>query len=246
MITLDILGCGEAFDPDRANSSVLIRADGFTLLIDCGMGVAQAVWQRSDDADFIDTVYFTHLHVDHAGGFPALLDHMASRGRTRPLRVIGPPDGAERIAHAIAFAAWPGDSLPFPVLVQSLADAPRIGPFAARYAQTDHSATNHAIRLEANGRSLFYSGDGRPTPASRALMHGADVAFHETQAISRDAPIEGHCDFDTVAVLQAAEKIGQMWLYHTGAGTEAAFAARLTTASAALRFARAGLTVTLT
>lgn len=227
MITVDILGCGEAFDPDRGNSAVLVTADGFRLLIDCGMGVAQAVWQRSTDPDFIDAVYFTHLHVDHCGGLAALLDHMGSTGRTRPLPIIGPPDGMARLEHAIAFAAWPGQAMSFPIPLAPLTGISSIGPMQARFAQTDHSATNHAIRLELAGASFFYSGDGRPTPASRALIGGAGLAFHETQALSGDAPIDGHCDFDTVAALAVSAGVGQMVMYHTINRSEETFANRL-------------------
>ena len=97
MIEIDILGCGEAFDPDRANSAVLVKVEGFRLLIDCGMGVPQAVWQRSDAAEFIDAVYFTHLHVDHCGGLPALIDHMGARGRKKPLVIYGPDAELARV-----------------------------------------------------------------------------------------------------------------------------------------------------
>ncbi|MFD2263127.1 MBL fold metallo-hydrolase [Lacibacterium aquatile] len=247
MIHIDILGCGEAFDPDRANSSVLVTADGFRLLIDCGMGVAQAVWQRSMDADFIDAVYFTHLHVDHCGGLPALLDHMGAAGRKKPLVIYGPDDALDRIEAAILFAAWPGKTLDFPVQVLPKLAQSAIGPMTARFAQTEHSATNHAIRLELGQASFFYSGDGRPTPASRELMTGVKVAFHETQALSGKAPVPGHCDFDTVQGLLDQQSIGQMWLYHTAGRSDEAFAERLREAEDnRLNYAKAGVSFAVT
>jgi ribonuclease BN (tRNA processing enzyme) len=42
-----------------------------------------------------------------------------------------------------------------------------------------HSQRSLALRLEADGRSLFYSGDGRPTPETVALASGCDLAVHE-------------------------------------------------------------------
>lgn len=247
MIHIDILGCGEAFDPDRANSSVLVTAGDFRLLIDCGMGVAQAVWQRSDEGDFIDAVYFTHLHVDHCGGLPALLDHMGAKGRTKPLDIYGPDDALDRIEAAILFAAWPGTTPDFPVKVRAKSQHPQIGPMSARYAQTEHSATNHAIRLEYEGASFFYSGDGRPTIASRALMTGAKVAFHETQAVRGSDPVPGHCDFDTVRGLVDEQGIGAMWLYHTAGRSDAAFAERLREVEdSRLSYAKAGVSFAVT
>ncbi len=241
MIDVDILGCGEAFDPDRANSAVLVTAESFRLLIDCGQGVPQAVWQRSDDADFIDAVYFTHLHVDHCGGLPALVDHMAARGRTKPLPILAPDDGLDRVASALAFAAWPSAALPFPVPLLPATEQNHIGPLRLATAQTDHAATNYSLRLERGEASFFYSGDGRPTEASRALMTGARVAFHETQAPSGANPTDGHADFDTVTALLDSQSLGQLWLYHTEARTDAAFAQRLRAlGNRRVRFAEAG------
>ncbi|WP_052711355.1 MBL fold metallo-hydrolase [Elstera litoralis] len=242
MIEIDILGCGEAFDPDRANAAVLVTVEGFRLLIDCGMGVPQAVWQRSDAADFIDAVYFTHLHVDHCGGLPALIDHMGARGRTKTLVIYGPDAELARVNAAVAFAAWPNPNPAFPIDILPKTPLTRIGPMQARVAQTEHAATNHALRLEFGAVSFFYSGDGRPTDASRALMTGATLAFHEAQSPSRFAPVEGHCDFDTVAALLDAQQIGTLWLYHTAARSDAAFLGRLKTmGEPRLHYAVAGL-----
>ncbi len=241
MIEIDILGCGEAFDPDRANSAVLVTAEGFRLLIDCGQGVPRAIWQRSDDANFIDAVYFTHLHVDHCGGLPALVDHMAARRRVKPLPILAPDDGLERVASALAFAAWPNADLPFPVPLLPATRQESIGPLRLATAQTDHAATNYALRLELGEASFFYSGDGRPTVASRALMAGARVAFHETQAPSGSTPTEGHADFETVTALLDSQSLGQLWLYHTEARADATFAQKLRAlGNRQIRFAEAG------
>ncbi len=48
------------------------------------------------------------------------------------------------------------------------------------HCPTQHELSNRAIRITIAGQTLFYSGDGRPTADSIALMAGAGLAFWRT------------------------------------------------------------------
>ena len=58
-------------------------------------------------------------------------------------------------------------------------------------AVTDHSQRNLALRLESEGKSLFYSGDGRPTPETIVLAERAELIVHEAYQLSRYVPGHG-------------------------------------------------------
>ena len=58
-------------------------------------------------------------------------------------------------------------------------------------ARNDHPQRDLALRLEAGGRSVFYSGDGRPTPESEALARHADLIVHEAFGIEEGVPGHG-------------------------------------------------------
>ena len=60
-----------------------------------------------------------------------------------------------------------------------------------RTAVNDHPQRDLALRMETQGKSLFYSGDGRPTSETRALAEGVDLIVHEAFHLSKDIPGHG-------------------------------------------------------
>jgi ribonuclease BN (tRNA processing enzyme) len=58
-------------------------------------------------------------------------------------------------------------------------------------AVNDHPQRDLALRLEAKGKTLFYSGDGRPTSETRSLAEGVDLIVHEAFHLSKDIPGHG-------------------------------------------------------
>lgn len=50
------------------DSSILIDADGKTLLFDCGEDIKHSIRDANRDPSEIDSVYISHLHSDHCGG----------------------------------------------------------------------------------------------------------------------------------------------------------------------------------
>jgi ribonuclease BN (tRNA processing enzyme) len=79
-------------------------------------------------------------------------------------------------------------------------------------AGTDHSAPCLAVRVEAAGRSLFYSGDGRPTPETLDLARGCDLVAHEAFSLDPDTP--GHGTVDGAIAFARAAKAGSLALVH--------------------------------
>ena len=91
---LQVLGSGGSEVQDkRASSSYLIWVDGEArVLIDAGGGSALRFGQSEAKISTLDAVLFSHLHVDHSGGFPALIKSSFFENRTADLAVFG-PDG---------------------------------------------------------------------------------------------------------------------------------------------------------
>jgi ribonuclease BN (tRNA processing enzyme) len=213
-MTVTPLGVGEAFDADETNSSVLVRSGGFTLLIDCGHSVVAPLWRACPEPDAIDAIYLTHLHCDHVLGLPPILDRWAYEGRRGPLTILTAQAGPQIVRDLCAAVRIPLDGRSkFPITL--CAPEGRLGPFALATALTRHGAPNEAIRLEAEGRRFAYSGDGRPTDASRALYDGVDLLLHECWSPeASDNP--SHCDLPSLRRLAGPARIG---LYHVRAGS---------------------------
>ena len=215
MPTLTILGNGEAFDARLPNTSLLYQGTE-NVLIDCGFAGVQSLWQRSMDQEFLDAVLITHHHADHTFGMPALLMVMLGakgpdpmRPRQKPLTIIGPVNTREYITMLMELAYAPGMTrLPFPVYFVECAPGETIpfGTLTIKTAAPNHSAPVLSTRWELDGKCLFaYSGDGKVTPATRALFKGTPILIHECYALpGQEGPI--HTNIQTV--LEVATEAG--------------------------------------
>ena len=90
-----LLGTGSpAPAMNRFGPGVLIQAGGKNLLIDCGRGTTQRLWQAGLKLGQVDAVLLTHLHSDHVVGLPDLWLtgwlEAAYAQRKGPLVVLGP------------------------------------------------------------------------------------------------------------------------------------------------------------
>ena len=197
---MDVLfvGVGEAFDEALPNTSLLVAARGRTgprtLLLDCGFTAAHAYWRLAPDPAALDGLVLSHFHGDHALGAPALMLRLWQEGRTRPLAVAGPAGVAERFCAALDLAyANLRPKLGFPLDFTELEPGrtAAVAGVALSCAEPEHSPPCLALRLDEPGAALFYSGDGRPTPATEALARGCSLAVHEAYALDGDVPGHG-------------------------------------------------------
>jgi len=221
MATLTILGAGEAFDPNIPNTSLLYEG-AKNVLIDCGFAAAQAYWRRGFDQNYLDAIFLTHHHADHTFGLPALLlvMQLAPQNRTKPLTIIGTPNTKDYVTRMMDIAYTPGmKRLTFEANFIECApgDAVNLNPITIKTALPDHGISVLSTRWEVNGVSQFaYSGDGKATPASRALFKDSNVLVHECYALPGH---EGavHTDVQTVLQLAADAKISTLILVHVAA-----------------------------
>ena len=112
MLDVCLLGTGGMMPlPYRWLTSLMVRYNGSSLLIDCGEGTQIAIKEKGWSFKPIDVICFTHYHGDHISGLPGLLLTMGNAARTEPLTLIG-PKGLERVVNALRVIA---PELPFPI-----------------------------------------------------------------------------------------------------------------------------------
>ena len=112
MLDVCLLGTGGMMPlPYRWLTSLMVRYNGSSLLVDCGEGTQIAIKEKGWSFKPIDVICFTHYHGDHISGLPGLLLTMGNADRTEPLTLIG-PKGLERVVNALRVIA---PELPFEI-----------------------------------------------------------------------------------------------------------------------------------
>jgi ribonuclease BN (tRNA processing enzyme) len=180
------LGVGEACDETLANVSVLVRAEvnggPKSVMLDCGFNVPWRYWPQTRDPDELDGLYISHFHGDHFMGTPALLLRFWESKRKKPLAILG-QQGIEDLVRSAMELAYPGfiRKLEFALdFITVDTDQPfETAGLRWRFARNEHSQRDFAVRIEDGSKSLFYSGDGKPTPETLELARGADLVIHE-------------------------------------------------------------------
>ncbi|MBR1598002.1 MAG: ribonuclease Z [Lachnospiraceae bacterium] len=112
MIDVCLLGTGGMMPlPYRALTSLMLRYNGMSVLIDCGEGTQTSIRQQGWSFKPIDVICFTHYHADHISGLPGLLLTLGNADRTEPVTMIG-PKRLEKVVNALRTIA---PELPFDI-----------------------------------------------------------------------------------------------------------------------------------
>ncbi|SFK47095.1 Ribonuclease BN, tRNA processing enzyme [Pseudovibrio ascidiaceicola] len=205
-----MLGCGDAYDPQKTNSSLLISEGEFKLLIDCGPTVPQALFANGMTAEDISCIYISHCHPDHCLGLTTLLNYMKSFKRSKPLTIFRQASQHQALYRLMEFAYWPERDLGFDLHWQDSEDLAVVGPWNANTTASNHSVPNRSLQLKGEAVTLFYSGDGLLSPEGEQLAAQADLAFIECEYMTA---ANGHGSWADVKDLP--RKAGSRWvLYH--------------------------------
>ena len=112
MLDVCLLGTGGMMPlPYRWLTSLMMRYNGKSILIDCGEGTQIAMKEMGWSPKPIDIICFTHYHADHISGLPGMLLTMGNAERTEPLLLIG-PKGLGKVVGALRTIA---PELPFEI-----------------------------------------------------------------------------------------------------------------------------------
>lgn len=204
-LSLQFIGCGDAFGSGgRFNTCFHLVGDRTNLLIDCGASSLIAMNKLGVNWNAISMIVITHFHADHFGGIPFfILDAQFFSKRREPLTIVGPvglPSWYERVMET----AFPGSSEASQEFAVNLVeveagksvvvDDVHISAFQALHGPPDGPYL--AVRIEAEGKVVAYTGDTEWTPELIPAARNADLFIAE--AYFRDKAIATHLSLNTI------------------------------------------------
>ena len=140
MLDVCLLGTGGMMPlPYRWLTSLMMRYNGQSILIDCGEGTQVAMKEKGWSPNPIGIICFTHYHADHISGLPGMLLTMGNAERTEPLLMIG-PKGLQRVVNALRVIA---PELPFEIRFLELEESKQRIQFDGFYI--DAFKVNHNV-----------------------------------------------------------------------------------------------------
>lgn len=219
---LTCIGTGDAFGSGgRLNSCYHLATCGKQILLDCGCSSLIGLQRYGFDPGALDAVIVSHLHGDHFGGLPFLfLEGKFVSQRQRPLTLIGPPSLRQQVDTALEtlYPGAIGKGVGFPVHYSVLdpANVIQLGELSLSCSRVIHgsSADVYALRIDAAGKSLCYTGDTEWTDNLLALVAGVDLLIAECFAFAE--PVPSHLDYQTLRKRRPDLDCKRLVLTHLG------------------------------
>ena len=168
--------------PYRWLTSLMVRYNGKSILIDCGEGTQIAMKEKGWSPKPIDIILFTHYHADHISGLPGLLLTMGNAERTEPLLMIG-PKGLSRVVSSLRVIA---PELPFEIQFRELTEAEEsicFDGFHIDAFRVNHNVVCYGYSLVVERKGKFMVEKAKelniPVKCWNRLQHGESVETPE-------------------------------------------------------------------
>lgn len=200
---LHVLGCHGPYPPaNGATSGYLVEQEGRCLLMDCGSGVLGRLMALCDPGK-LSGILLSHLHFDHAADLLVLSYYLQKRGVKLPLFV--PPEDTSPLHQLLGRDVF--DVQPYPEKMQ-LAGM-EITTFPVR-----HPVPCRAIRLEAEGKTLVFTGDTNTCEGLAEFAKDADVLLADAAFLDSEWK-ENLPHLSAKKAAEAAKQAGVQTLYLT-------------------------------
>jgi ribonuclease Z len=187
---------------DQGGTSIMVElGNGDIFFFDLGNGAMKNIIAMGVPQVLVNDIFITHLHVDHYADLPYMLPFTASGGRYKPLRVTGPSGRIPELGtkamienmrkmlrwHIEEFDFMPmGDGCEVEVNEFDFREENGIcydknGVTVRHWPRSHGKDGASAYRLDWNGLSFVWTGDGRPDELTVKYSQGADVFVTEVQ-----------------------------------------------------------------
>jgi ribonuclease BN (tRNA processing enzyme) len=194
-----------------ASSGYLLEHDGFKLLLDCGSGVL-AKLQNVLQPEELDAVIVSHYHPDHIADIGVLQHARLIQGFLGKQMTVLP-------IFSHHFNQIEFTKLTYKDITKGVAYEPSgslsAGPFQITFLKTDHPVPCYAMRIEADGKILVYTGDGSFKHELIDFCKQADLLLCECNFYgNQDGKQAGHMTSIEAGELAQQALVKQLCLTH--------------------------------
>ena len=191
---LILLGTGcPKVDHKRFGPANLIITKKSKILVDCGSGVTQRLFQAGVSSANIDALVLTHLHSDHVIDFYQLIISSWHSYRVRPWQIYGPK--GTKIFFKTIMNAWKKErnlrinyekrssTLAFELEIKEFDKygKRKINDTIIEYFMVDHKPVKYAYGFNFfnHNKKITISGDTRPCENLMKYAQNTDLLLHE-------------------------------------------------------------------
>ncbi|MDX8147775.1 MBL fold metallo-hydrolase [Lentzea sp. BCCO 10_0061] len=216
-LSLTVLGCATPYPrTDNPCSGYLVSHGDTRVWMDAGTGTLGPL-QRHARLEDLDAIWISHLHADHSAdlltAYYALLFADIDRD---PVPLYGPPGIADRLAGFLTNGPV-RSPIEDAFAITELHDGHQttVGSLRLTTAAVEHGIPAFGVRIEAEGRSLTYSGDTAACPRLVELARGTDVLLCEAESAEKTPDMAHHTPEDAGETASQAGA-GRLVVTHVG------------------------------
>jgi ribonuclease BN (tRNA processing enzyme) len=217
-LRLTFIGSGNAFSPGGLCCNGFLVNDRF--LFDAPPQALSSLNTVEVDPNGIEAVILSHHHGDHFLGLPFLLLHWRWKGRTRPVKIIG-PRGTRRLGREISETVFPGvlDGIGYELEWEDLVGGNRAqvdGLHLEAHEMIHDSGLELCLGYKAtiDGRVFSYTGDTILCDAVLELAKDVEVMVSECASRADRIPVHMNLVDDIPKVRAALARDAELILTH--------------------------------
>lgn len=190
-----------------ASTGYLLQAGGRNILLDCGAGVFARL-QRYCSFLELDAVILSHLHIDHCSDMGIMRQALKLRGKGEKLDVYMPATPEKVFADI--------NSEPYRCHTVADGGSVDIGGIRVDFTRTAHPVECNAMRIECEGKTLFFTGDTNWFDGLVSAAQGADMLLCDTAFLDEQWNMEKpHLSAGKAGELADRAGVGRLLLTHT-------------------------------
>jgi ribonuclease BN (tRNA processing enzyme) len=215
-VELTVLGTSGGYaGPGKACSGYLLRGAAGTLMLDIGPG-SLANMLKYIGADDLGALSITHMHYDHYVDIYGLLTARRFwESPLPPLRVYAPSGAEEFLSRVISERSRKEFSACLEITEHEPWSEREVEGFKLITAPSRHVVESYSFRIEAEGKSVCYSGDTDICDELIELAEGVDLLICESTFTSEVSEKEkGHLSGIEAGEVAVRARAGSLMITH--------------------------------